>query len=256
MYRLLIPFKFDDEPLEALSFARKLKESLDCKITVLGFTDGTVPLHEQQKLIEVQEKQITRFHPYIDKLITAKPEVDLVESISEHCRDNDIEVLILGGNPIKNPDNFVHQDHLELIFREVPCPVMFVPGPIDPDQMKGITFYIPKKLQEKKENILFFKDIANALHSKIHLLSVLTPSVKENSLILEELRNIADKFMFPEYSINTTYNTNIPDGIDYFKNKKRTPMVVIASGGQNHDFKPRLVENLLKRVSNTVICIL
>ncbi|MCB2222498.1 MAG: universal stress protein [Bacteroidetes bacterium] len=254
MYKLLIPFSYSRIPGSAVSFAVSIKKQLNCHIILLAFEHGDTNEAKQQTGTGSQKEQLLSTFPDIDEIVQADPLSSLTENIIEVCRNFEIDLLLLGGNPMKNQDHLIHQSTLETLYRELICPMLFIPGPIDIQDLSTITFYVSQGIQEQKKNMVLFRDLAEALNSKVHLLSVIKPTTHDNSQMLEELKQFADTFSFNNYSINTTYNASILEGIGFFKHKKRTSMVAVTTDKNNPQARLNLVKNLLVRFNDTIVC--
>jgi hypothetical protein len=256
MYKLLIPFIDDHIPPNVLSFIQILKKQMGCRIVSLAFENGHHDDTKKSNPAGSQKEQLLLKFPLIDELIQADPLSSDSENIIQVWQDHTIDMLLLGGNPMTNQDHLIHQNTLENLYHEIICPTLFITGPIDQQNLSTITLYVSQDPIGKKESITLFRDLADALNSKVHLLSVIKPSVHDNSEILEGLKKMADKFRFINYSINTTYNTSIIEGIRFFKHKKRTHMVALTVDRNNPQNKLNLVKNLLSRFTDTIICAL
>lgn len=79
---------------------------------------------------------IAKINPDQVRAILTRPELMSCEQMIQVCKNESADLIIVSENYRQKPGAFFHGSPLEKLVHQSPCPVMIVPGLVDPVRLK------------------------------------------------------------------------------------------------------------------------
>lgn len=264
MTRILLPTDFSDNSVEAVQYAMKTFQEVDCTFYLLH--TYTPPVYHTEYLIgspgqiglgdimqdssttqlEKLKKQLeAQYHNPRHSLIVHSAFNTLIAEIAETVEREHIDLIVMGTKGATGAKEILFGTNTVHAIKKAKCPVIAVPPKFEYEAPKEILFPTDYEIEYKKEVLHMFLSIAEQHHSRINVMHVhtgydLNEVQERNKSELEKL--LGNRALFHEMPDNA-----IVKAVNEFQLKSKINLLVMVQN--KHTFFERLfIEPVIKKI--------
>jgi nucleotide-binding universal stress UspA family protein len=267
MTTILVPTDFSKTSQNGLDLAVDMAENIDGKIILLnviypprgsGFTamgDVETALegeaaHFMAELVRKNKERLNaEIDKYKDRSVEIIPQLDFedkVQGLNAFVKEHQIDLIVIGTKGRKSLTEYLLGSHTENLIKVSDCPVISTKEKVEDFSLDNIVLAID--IRDKNfDGFGKLKLLLGEFKSKVHFLYVMDDGVDTDEAI-DELRQIAEKNGFSDYTINTVDNNNPEDAIKRYVNRRSADMLAVFSHG-----KKGIKELIFGSVTNALI---
>jgi nucleotide-binding universal stress UspA family protein len=251
MYKILVPTDFSDTSKNGLQLAIDIADRQEATIILLniihpargsGFAaTGDVntayqgeAAHFMAALVRKNkarlEKMIEEYH---DKNVEIIPQIDFenkVHGLNQYVEEHQVDLIVMGTSGNKSLTEYFVGNDTENIIAVSNCPVLSIKGEVPDFNPKNAVMAIDLKNYREKE-LRVLKDFTSHYDCKVHFLYVLDDGLETDEAI-RELKSIAEKNEFKNFTINTIENKETADSIMRYTKRRSADMLALVSEGK------------------------
>jgi len=256
MKRILVPSNFSTHSEMAFNFALEIAAIQEAEIVVLTVLksvnddeSGEFEIlnsdltENEMKFRQLLEKQSTLHIPVRHILRRGKFTPLALDIIKEEK----IDVVIMGTHGSRGWDGFFMGSNIEKIVRTSPVPVFAVKSNTPIRSVHTIVF--PVSLNSEQNTVIEkLKEIQNLFRARIHLIRINTGANKNETEILQKLKELADENSLLNFTVNSSNNADIKDGIIDFAREINADLIAMATHGNrglNHMFAQSIAADVV-----------
>ncbi len=266
MKKILVPVDFSEVSEAAVEFAIQLAERNGASVHLLNsakidyFNDYQYPAFTNTKKLyeEVYEAMNQRMERMVSEFqsdqvpVTGKvSELGLIVAIKDEIDDEGIDLCVVGTTGCSGLEEVFIGSNTERIVRQVPCPVISVPHPVEVSSIQKVM--IPIDLREIRKS--FLHEVANLqknLGCELEFVWVKTPhNIENEEKVGEELRKIFNASGLVDYKLFIINSVFPSDGILMEVEDSKADMIAMATHarrGLSHWFSGSLTEDTVNHV--------
>jgi nucleotide-binding universal stress UspA family protein len=270
MKKILVPFVFSDQALNALKvaagIARKAKAEI---ILVHNYSLSTADFYNVYFFENLNREKIIKINKKLDSILS----LDFLKNIKisrqlflnvklwKTVTDRsflDVDLIVMGKYCNREADDFFISSNTEKIIRLANAPVLTVKNKIEDFNIKKVVF----ASNFDGESYTVFKKIkyfANLYEARIDRLKIITPRDSEATPVsLKLMEDFATKFQLTNYSVNIVNATSIKKGISDFSDKVSADLIAVQTQGKTglfHLINGSLAEEVAKHEGRPVLSV-
>lgn len=267
MNKILVPIDFSDTSEKGLSLAIDIVKHVKAEIILLnviyppegsGFAaTGDVntayqgeAAHFVAALVRKNKARLEKLiEKYKTKGVEITPQIDFenkVHGLNTFVKENDIDLIVMGTRGSKSLTEYFIGSHTENIIKVSNCPVISIKNDIEKFYPKSIVMAIDIDNYDEEE-IRQLQKFTEYFDSEVHFLHVLDDGIETDKAV-KELKSIAEKTQFANFTINTIDNKNPADAIMRYTKRLSADMLALVAEG-----KKGLKDLLFGSVTNEII---
>jgi nucleotide-binding universal stress UspA family protein len=248
MKKIIVPVDFSSQASNALDLALQLAERRNSKVHMLHMIDvplvgnpvgmsisPTYELGFLEKLKLDGKSQMEDF--LIDFKNTENVETEIkignvYSGIIDKLDEDDIDLIVMGTKGTSGVKEFLIGSNTEKIVRSANCPVIAIRDMVKLDKLKNIVFATTG--HEISEDLMaHLKQLQEMLDAKLHIVRINTPNNFERDIHSNKLlKEIANRFMLKNYTINIYNDVSEDIGIMDFANHMDADIIAIGTHGR------------------------
>jgi nucleotide-binding universal stress UspA family protein len=244
MKKILVPFDFSDQAIEALKFATALVEKEKAEIQLVHsielpvLTDSSVVLSFEQDYMREQkavaEKKLSKAaQRWVKSNARVTCDVEFggtIDTIERSIESSGADLVVMGTHGASGLKEYTIGSNTEKVVRRSPVPVIAVRKA--GKTINNIVF--PTRPEGDQEEITMqIKNLQNFFKAKLHVLYVNTPALfHRDAEIKPKLEAFAKRYMLKNYTLNIFNDLNEADGIINFTDKLPNAMVAMRTHGR------------------------
>lgn len=254
MIKVLVPYDFSEQALNALNFSTGLAEKIDgVHIAVVNVLEvpyvssiGTMgggdvmPEMENQvffiQLMERRKEQIAELkEKYKDKKFTFSAKLKLgnaFKSISESILEEKPDLVVMGSKGSSGVEEVLIGSNTEKIVRTANCPVVTVKSATDPSKFKKIVFASDFK-EEEDEIARRMKNLQSLFDADLYFVVVNTPANFETTRdSIKRIGMFVKKYCFEGVKAEIYNSLSEEAGIIEFAEDIDADLIAMATHGR------------------------
>ncbi|MCG8391073.1 MAG: universal stress protein [Cytophagales bacterium] len=265
MVKILVPVDFSKEALDALQFAVGLTSAKSAKIEVIHVVEYpvgaamdpvgmAVPSPYDPEFVDLlkenAEKRMNEFLGQFKSAISYTIEVgNPFFEITEKLSKIDADLVVMGTKGATGFKEFFIGSNAEKVVRKASCPVITLAQPTRCEDIQDIVF--ATNITDVSEGLVMnVKQLQDIFNAKIHLVRINTPNNFERDELAEKaLEDLAERFMFKDYTVNIYNDVYEDQGILSFAKKINAHMIAMGTHGRT-GLKHLLTGSLAEDVVN------
>ena len=265
MVKILVPVDFSKEALDALQFAVGLTSAKSAKIEVIHVVEYpvgaamdpvgmAVPSPYDPEFVDLlkenAEKRMNEFLGQFKSAISYTIEVgNPFFEITEKLSKIDADLVVMGTKGATGFKEFFIGSNAEKVVRKASCPVITLAQPTRCEDIQDIVF--ATNITDISEGLVMnVKQLQDIFNAKIHLVRINTPNNFERDELAEKaLEDLAERFMFKDYTVNIYNDVYEDQGILSFAKKINAHMIAMGTHGRT-GLKHLLTGSLAEDVVN------
>lgn len=244
MKKILVPFDFSDQAIEALKFAVTLSEKEKAEILLVHsielpvLSESSLVLSFEQDYMKdqkaVTEKKLSKAaERWVKKAARVTLDVEFggtIDSIERRIKASGADVVVMGTHGASGLREYTIGSNTEKVVRRSPVPVIAVRK--STRTISNIIF--PTKPDGDQEEITMkVKDLQNFFKAKLHILYVNTPALfHRDGDVRPKLEAFAKRYMLKNYTVNIFNDLNEAEGIINFTGKLPDAMIAMRTHGR------------------------
>ncbi len=267
MLNILVPTDFSKTSENGLDLAVDIAEQVNGKIRLLnviypprgsgfsamGDVETSLEGEAAHFMVELVRKNKGRLDKEIDKYKDRNVEIipqldfeDKVQGLNAFVEEHHIDLIVIGTRGRKSLSEYFIGSHTENLIKVSDCPVISTKEEVDNFKPESIVLAVDIKDKNSLE-LDKLKILVDNFNSEVHFLYVMDDGVDTDKAI-DNLKKIAEKNGFSNYTINTVDNKNPEDAIKRYSNRRSADMLAVFSHG-----KKGLKELIFGSVTNDLI---
>lgn len=244
MKKLLVPFDFSPQAVEALKFAGILagKQKAELKIlhvielpvllesTMSGAFEQKYMQEQRTTLVEKIDRIADRWTRGISRASTGVEFGSIIPVIENVIKSYGADMIVMGTHGASGIQEFTIGTNTEKIVRRSTVPVVSVRNQVN----DVANLVVPTQGNTDVEKLMeHVKELQSLFRAKIHLLFVNTPAAfRKHSEVKPQLDAIAKKYRLKEFTANIYNDSSEADGIINFAVDIPDAMVVMRTHGR------------------------
>ena len=248
MVKILVPVDFSKEASDALQFAVELTSAKSAKVEVIHVVEYpvgaaidpvgmAVPSPYDPEFIDLlkenAEKKMNEFLGQFKAAISYTIEVgNPFFEITEKLSEIDADLVVMGTKGATGLKEFFIGSNAEKVVRKASCPVITLGQPTRAEDIQDIVF--ATNIADVSENlVMHVKQLQNMFKAKVHLVRINTPNNFERDQLVEKaLKDVAERFMLQDYTINIYNDIYEDQGILSFARKINADLIAMGTHGR------------------------
>lgn len=269
MKKLLVPTDFSEQAENALKVAVEIAKKRNSEIYLLhsiefptnlatGSSSGGLP----QSLFysKLAEKRFSEFREknYLKDIVIHEIVGlnEIYEDINESCRNNDIDLIIMGSNGASGFKEMFVGSNTEKVVRTSETPVLVIKN--DHPEFKIKDFVFATDFSDKfRGPFSKAKDFAEDIGAKIHLLLVNTPAnFKTTTESYALMETFISGMELKNYTLNVHNDTSVEKGILSFAKFINAQLIGMGTHGRkgiSHFLNGSISEDMVNHINMPII---
>jgi nucleotide-binding universal stress UspA family protein len=254
MIKVLVPYDFSEQALNALNFTTGLAEKIEGVhievvnvlevpyVSSIGTMGGgeVMPEMENQiffiQLMERRKEQIAELkEQYKDKNFTFNVKLKLgnaFKSISESIVEENPDIIIMGSKGSSGLEEVLIGSNTEKVVRTAPCPVVTVKSAADPSKFKKIVFASDFK-EDEDEIARRMKNLKSLFDADLYFVVVNTPANFETTRdSIKRIGMFVKKYGFEGVKAEIYNSLSEESGIIEFAEDIDADLIAMATKGR------------------------
>lgn len=267
MKKILVPFDFSVQAIDAFKFAHNLDSESKAKIHVLFVVElpimyDTVLMpalsFEKDKLEEARSKAEKKLSDTIDRYAHGLDIVSCVElgqttpAILQYIEKNQIDLVVMGTKGASGMKEMLIGSNTEKIVRASTVPVITVKSYVRPRKIKNIVFPNTLSTDSNDELVDRVMRFQKSLDATIHIVWINTPlNFAQDIVTRKSLQDFASRYGLKNFTINIFNDVSEETGIINFTHMIGADLIALGTHGRTglaHLITGSLAENLVNHV--------
>jgi nucleotide-binding universal stress UspA family protein len=269
MKKLLVPTDFSEQAENALKVAIEIAKKRNSEIYLLhsielpvnlatGSSDGGLP--QSLFYMKLAEKRFAEFREkdYLQDIVIHETigRNEIYEDIDETCRNNDIDLIVMGSNGASGFKEMFVGSNTEKVVRTSETPVLVIKNNHATFEINDFVF--ATDFSDKfKDAFIKAKTFAEDIGAHIHLLLVNTPaSFKTSAQSHELMENFISGMDLKNYTLNVYNDTSVEKGILNFANFIEAELIGMGTHGRkgiSHFLNGSISEDIVNHIDMPII---
>ncbi|GAA4977073.1 universal stress protein [Algibacter aquimarinus] len=257
MKTILLPTDFSQNSINAIKYAAKLFEHLECEFYIMNVQKASSFISDDMMtvsssatiyntLVDAAQKSISNIILQMEKknkndLHTYHSIVDydnFIDSINQTCENNNVDLIVMGTKGASGLSKVLFGSNTVRVIQRCKTPVLAIPDNCIFKSLDTIAFTSSFSTYYTIENLKLLKDLALLHKSKLDILHV----IEENNFEVNLTQNIdffQKHFTKVEYDRIVSNDKNIYDTIHDFLLENNIKMITMLA--KKHSFLERLL---------------
>lgn len=243
MKRILVPFDFSPQAIEALKFATNIAGKEESEIFLLhaiefpAMINSSVALEFERKYMEVHReralKSMTRISERVAKGSKVEKLIDFggpLHAIESAIKTFKPDLVVMGTQGASGLRELTVGSNTEKVVRRSPVPVIAVRKSVK--EIDNIVLPVPPQGELQKEVVDAVKELQKFFDAELHVLFVNTPfAFGKDTQVKPGLEAFAKRHRLDHVTLHVFNDTVLADGIINFTKDLKKPMVAMATHG-------------------------
>jgi nucleotide-binding universal stress UspA family protein len=264
MKRILVPFDFSPQSIEALKFATGLARKAGSEIFLIhaiefpAMINSSIALEYEREYMEVHRvralKSMSRIVERVAKRVKIEKCIDFggpLHVIESAIKKFQTDVVVMGTKGASGLHELAIGSNTQKVARRSPVPVIAIRKSVK--DIDNIVFPVPLEGDGQKEVVESVKALQQFFNAKLHVLFVNTPFAFGRDLLVKPgMEAFSRRYRLDNVSLHVFNETTHAGGIINFTESLENPMVVMGTHGRRgigHLANGSVAEDVLNHIT-------
>lgn len=249
MRKIILPTDFSDNSINAINYAKKFFNDLECTFYLvntytpavynydfqmntggyLGEVSDIIRQHSEKNLKKIQNSFKNKEHRV--EIISSFN--ILTDELKKLCKDTSIDLIIMGTKGATGAKEILFGSNTIHVIKKVNCPILAIPDGYFFEKPSEILFPTDYKIDYSEAQLSLLKDIASNFSSRIHILNV-SYGQDPNEEMEKNKKKLQELLVDHKDAYYSVADQEIPQAINEFQ--KSTYVQLLMMINNKHSF--------------------
>ncbi|HZY81001.1 MAG TPA: universal stress protein [Cyclobacteriaceae bacterium] len=264
MKRILVPFDFSPQSIEALKFATTLATKEEADIFLIhaiefpAIINSSVALEYERKYVEVHRaraiKSMNKIADRLAKRINVEKLIDFggpLPAIEQAIKNAQADTVVMGTQGASGLKELTVGSNTQKVVRRSSVPVIAIRKSVK--EINNIIMPVPPEGDVEKEIVESIKRLQQLFNAQLHIVFVNTPlEFGKDILVKPALEAFARRHHLENFTLNIFNDVTQAEGIMNFTKNLEKPMVAMGTHGRrgiSHLANGSVTEDVLNHIN-------